>query len=906
MVVLAQTSEEVRRRAVRRHGWLVVGLAGLLVFSLGAQPGGASAAAKDTVVRATLDNGLRVVIVPNRLAPVATTVVNYLAGSNEAPEGFPGMAHALEHMMFRGSPGLSADQLAAIGANMGGMFNADTQQTVTQYFFTVPAEDLHLPLRIEAIRMKGVLATDALWNKERGAIEQEVAQDLSNPEYVSYTRLLNTLFKGTPYAHDALGTRASFNRTTGAMLRRFHKTWYAPNNAVLVIAGDVDPQEALEQVRRLFGGIPLKKLPRRADVSLQPVKPERISLETDQPDGAVLIAFRTPGFDSPDYPAAQILSDVLSSQRGALYGLVPQGKALDASFNLTTLPQAGLGYAVVSFPRGGDADALVREVRDILAATVKEGVSADLVEAAKRQEVAAAEFRKNSVAGLAMLWSQAVAVEGRKSPGDDLAAIKAASVADVKRVARRYLDLDRAVVAVLTPKASGEPVATKGLRRQESFAARNVAPVELPAWAENAFKRLSVPPSAVHPTVTTLSNGIRLIVQPERVSNTIGLYGHIRNEPALEQPRGKEGVDEVLGQLMSYGTTSLDHVSFQKALDDIAANASAGTDFSVQVLRDRFDRGVQLLADNELHPALPDNAFGIVRREVAAAVAGRLQSPDFLMRQALHAALYPKHDPSLRTATPRSVSSLTLRDVKDYYRHVYRPDLTTIVVIGDVTPAAARRTIEKYFGAWKASGPAPETLLPPVPPNEPGTTFIPDSSRIQNQVVLAETLGLNRFNPDYYALELGNHVLGGGFYATRLYRDLREAAGLVYYVSSSFDVDRTRAVYQVDYACDPPNVSKVHTIVARELKKMQTAPVTADELRQAKAALLRKIPLSESSTDAIAAGLIYRATHDLPLDEPTRAARQYMHLTAAQVRSAFAKWLRPDDLVRVSKGPMPK
>ena len=150
----------------------------------------------EEVLSATLKNGLKVVIVHNGLTPVATTMVNYLVGSNETPPGFPGMAHAQEHMMFRGSPGLSGDQLANLIAAMGGRFNADTQQTVTQYFFTVPVEDLETALRIEAIRMRDALDSEELWREERGAIEQEVAQDLSNPMYVFYTKLLQKMFEG--------------------------------------------------------------------------------------------------------------------------------------------------------------------------------------------------------------------------------------------------------------------------------------------------------------------------------------------------------------------------------------------------------------------------------------------------------------------------------------------------------------------------------------------------------------------------------------------------------------------------------------------------------------------------------------------------------------------------------------
>ncbi len=858
------------------------------------------------VVRATLKNGLRVVIVQNKLAPVVTTEVNYLVGSNEAPDGFPGMAHAQEHMMFRGSPALSADQLADITAAMGGDFDADTQQTVTQYFFTVPAEDLDLALHIEADRMSGVLDTEELWKEERGAIEQEVAQDLSNPQYVFYTKLLEAMFKGTPYAHDALGTRPSFDKTTGAMLHQFYDSWYAPNNAVFVIVGNVNPQATLKEVERLFGSIPAKKIPARPEVKLEPVQPETLDLTTDLPYGLAIVSFRMPGSDSPDYAAGQVLSDVLSSQRWNLYGLVPQGKALYAGFQLSALPKAGLGFAVAVFPKGADAADLVKEVKGILAEAAEKGLPADLVEAAKRQELADSELQKNSVSGLAGAWSQALAVEGRTSPDDDVRAMEKVSAADVDRVAKQVLDQGHAVVAILTPQPSGKPLSPKGFGGKESFAPKNPKAVTLPDWAEKALGRLAVPASVVNPVVTTLPNGLKLIVQPESISDTVTVFGQIKNQPDIETPKGQEGVDQVLDQLFSFGTTNLDRLAFQKALDDIGAKESAGTSFSVEALAGHFDRAVQLLADNELNPALPEQAFTIMQAQTARSVAGLLQSPFYLAGRALDAALFPKDDPSLREATPQTVSSLTLQAVKEYYAKVFRPDLTTIVVMGKVTPEEAKAAVEKYFGGWKASGPKPETILPAVPPNKPSSTVVPDSSRVQDEVTLAETLGLDRSNPDYYALELGNHVLGGAFYATRLYRDLREKGGLVYTVSSTFDVGQKRSVYQVRYGCDPPNVSKAQAMVVHELASMCSAPVTPVELQKAKALVLREIPLSESSVGSIAHGLIYRSSHDLPLDEPTLAAHKYLALTAPQIQAAYAKWVRPDGLVRVTQGPEPK
>jgi zinc protease len=601
-----------------------------------------------TVLRATLKNGLRVVIVKNSLAPVVTTEINYLVGSDEAPDGFPGTAHALEHMMFRGSPELSASQLADITAAMGGDFNADTQQMVTQYFFTVPSEDLDVALHIEAIRMKGLLSTDSLWYKERGAIEQEVAQDMSNPQYVFFTKLLDAMFHGTPYAHDALGTRPSFDSTSGEMLQQFHAKWYVPNNAVLVIVGDVDPQKALDEVKSLFEDISSRNLPEKPTFDFTQVKLDTLRMTTDLPYGLAVIAYRFPGTDSPDYAAAQVLSDVLSNQRGKLYSLVPEGKALFAGFEYYALPKSGIGFALAAFPKGYDTQNLLKDMGDVMSQELKNGVSPDFVDASKRHEISDAEFQKNSISGLASAWSDAVAIEGRQSPDDDLDAMKKVTVDDVNRIARTFIDPNHALVTVLSPESSGKPMSSHGFGGAESFAPKETKGVELPSWAENAVGRLSIPHSTTNPIVSILPNGIKLIVQPETTSNTVTVIGGIKSNPELQQPEGKDGTSGILNQLFEYGSTTLDRVALQKALDDIGADESAGSSFSLRVLSNNFEKGVQILADNELNPALPENAFRIIQRQTAATVAGQLESPSYLTTRAINMALLPKDDPALR------------------------------------------------------------------------------------------------------------------------------------------------------------------------------------------------------------------------------------------------------------------
>lgn len=857
------------------------------------------------VVRATLPNGLRVVIVPNRLAPVVTTEINYLVGSAEAPAGFPGTAHALEHMMFRGSKGLDKDQLAAIGSRLGGSYNADTTEDVTQYFYTAQARDLPVLLKIEALRMNGLTLSDADWSKERGAIEQEVSRDLSSPAYRYLEQLQSILFAGTPYEKDALGTRPSFEKTNAALLRGFYEKWYAPNNAILIITGDINPVTTLDQVKEAFGNIPRKTLPERHKVT--PVAPtaHTITLPTDYPVGFATLAFPMPGRTAQDFATADILSDVLGSQRGALYDLVPQGKALFAGFEYAPKKEAGFGLALAAFPKGADSSKTMADLRGVLEKIRKEGVPADLVEAAKRREVAQLQFSANSVSGLAAIWSNALAFQNLESPGDVVAAYQAVTPEAVNKLAASLLDPAHAVTAVLTPESSGKPVAGKGFGGAESFASTPDKPVKLPDWAEKALAQLEKPTATPLPDVSVLPNGIKLIVWPSHVSHTVQLTGEVRQQAALQEPAGKEGVEDITESLFSYGTTTHDRLAFQKALDDIPAWEDAGGNFSLQVLTPDFEKGVALLAENELHPAFPDKAFQVVRMQLAQAQAGTLMSPGHLFGKAIETAILPAKDPALREATPVSIMSVTRDDVLHYYQTAWRPDLTTIVVTGDITPEKARAVVEKAFGDWKAEGPKPDLNLPKVPLSKASRANVPDKSSVQDEVVLTETIGLQVSDPDRYMLRLGNEVLGGGLFSSRLYRDLRVKTGYVYTVGSSFNWSRTRGSYALDYGADPDKVGKARLAAVQDLRTMQSAPPTEDELSLAKASLLRSLPLRRASLRAIAGEYLSLINLDLPLDDTNKAAEAYYKASGADVQAAFKKWVRPDDLAQIVKGPTP-
>jgi zinc protease len=871
---------------------------------------GASISGSNPVKRATLSNGLRVVIIQDFLAPVVTVEMNVLAGGNESPPEYPGMAHAQEHMAFRGCAGMTTDQTAAIYAELGGLDNAETEQNVTHYYTTVPSVDLDVALQAQAACMRGIDDSQEEWSQERGAIEQEVAEDLSDPWYRLIQRMRQDMFAGTPYIQDPLGTKNSFEATTGLMLKEFHKNWYAPNNMILVIAGDVNPVVTLARIKELFGNVPSHSLPARTPIALKPVHSELFTLPSDLPNVVGVVGFRFPGTASPDYAAAQILIDVLSSRRGDLYRMESAGKALNADFDLAeTFPKASVGYGMVELPTGANPARAIRKMQIIFARYAREGLPEDLIEAAKRGELASAEFERNSISGVADVWSDALAGEGRNSPEEDIEAIRKITTVDVNRVARQYLDSSNAITGILIPsptqRATTDQLPTHETKMGglEQATSPPVRPVQLPSWAAGTLEQLKLP--AVHATASDviLENGLRLIVQTDSTSPTVLLRGSVKHIVESQSTVNDDFASEILKGLYEDGPHDMDRPVFEKALDDIAAYETAGYSFSLDVLKDNFSRAVQLLADNELHPALRARDLKAVKRETSQFVAGALKSPGYRASAALTAALLPANDPELREVRPNALKKISLNAVRQFQAATIRPDLTTIVVVGDVSPDEASAVIEKWFGGWKAVGPTPRTILPPVPLNKTLSIHIPDPGATQDSVIIAERLDLNRFDPDYYPLQLGNTILGGNYEAARLYHDLRQVAGYVYSVDLALDASETRAVYSITYGSAQENTLKARALIKQDIEQMQTDEVSAEELHQAKAFLLRQIPLNESSEEEIAKGLLARAEAGLPLDEPIRQAEKYLTVNAAEIRAVFAKRIRPDDFVQVVRGP---
>jgi zinc protease len=882
----------------------------LLLGMAGATPASNAAAAPDTVLKATLKNGLRVVIVPNALAPVASTDLTYLVGSRDDPPDFPGMAHAQEHMMFRGTKNLGTSELGTLATALGGQFNAETSETITQFEFTVPAAVLGAVLRVEADRMTDILDAQGEWENERGAIEQEVLRDETAPGNEFFEGAQRIAFAGTPYEHDGVGTKGAFDRLTGPDLKKFYKRWYAPNNAVLVIAGNVDPQATLAAVRERFEAIPEHAVPAHEVAHLEPIARTVLRKKSTLVYPLAAVAFRMPGVDSPDFLPSYVLQAILDSPSGPLRALVDSGEALDAGWSPEPyVPEAQFAVATAALAPTSSPDAMARRLESILTAFARAGVPKELFETTKRRLIADQELSRNTIESLASDWATTIADDHEPSIAHEQDLIAAVTLEQVDATAREYLDVRHAIVGALTPSASasqdrapGPPPAgpEKPLDTQ--------APVSrLPDWASDLVEHVSVPASSLSPVQSKLANGITLIVQPETISDSVFVYGSVHTLADVQEPAGKEGVSSVLEAMFAYGTKTRDRLAFQKAQDAIDASLGGGSEFGLQTVTGSFSPAVKLLAEAELEPRFDQTTFESAQRrseeELETALNG---SHTQALRQAA-AKLLPAGDPQLRDPSLDSMRALGLDDVEAYYAQTFRPDLTTIVVVGNVTPDAARAAVEGAFGAWaKPQTPPPVLTLPAVPLNEPGDVKVTLPSAGQDNVTLEQTVPLSRGDADFIPLVVGNAILGGGSGGpeqSRLFRDLRQNAGLVYSIVSEFGASESRAQFSVDYASLPSNADRIADAIDAEIAKMQSQPVEPFELSLVKASLVRRAIAGGAAVSAIGNALLSDAQNGYPLDQDRLDSESELGTTAAAVQAAFAKHIKPDHFVRVVEGP---
>jgi zinc protease len=317
------------------------------------------------------------------------------------------------------------------------------------------------------------------------------------------------------------------------------------------------------------------------------------------------------------------------------------------------------------------------------------------------------EESRNSIEALASDWATTIALDREPSIAREQQLIAAVTYAQIQEVAKRYLDRNHAIVGALVPSAHAsqsappEPPPSGGAEKPLDVKS---SVTDLPAWGTALVHDVDVPASALAPVRRTLPNGITLIVQPETISDSVFVYGRVATNPALEEPIGKEGVSAILDGIFEYGSRTRDRTAFERAQDDLDSSIQAGTGFGVQTTPKSFDAAIGLLAQSELDPRFDPATFDLARRRAGEALITALNGSQTIADIRVSEKLLPPGDPELRRPAPDELAALTLDDVRAYDAAVMRPDLTTIVVIGNIAPDTAERTIASAFGTDQRTG----------------------------------------------------------------------------------------------------------------------------------------------------------------------------------------------------------
>lgn len=427
----------------------------------------------------------------------------------------------------------------------------------------------------------------------------------------------------------------------------------------------------------------------------------------------------------------------------------------------------------------------------------------------------------------------------------------------------------------------------------------------MPPWASAYFDApLRIPQTDRSVRTFHLHNGLTLTVRRESFAPAVVLKGYIENSPELFEPRGKDGVSQIAEALMPWGTTTYGRTEYQAQADAIAANIGLGTSFSATAQAKNFDRAVQLLADGMLHPAFSAAAFAVVQNNTARSLAAMEHEPSTIAGIAQTNALYPPGDPRRRRPTASTVSSVTLADVKRWYRFAYRPDLTTIAVVGDVSPEQARASIQRYFGSWRASSEkTPSFEYPRLKSHAGKSVTVSSATNTHSEVTLTQIINVHSGQLDAIALELANTMLSDEGTGSLLFRDLRTQHGYVYSADSSLDIGENTSTFSIDFASDAKNVSRAQAAAISEIRRLQDHEVPDIELQRAKALLLAERVLPLDSYSGIATDILSSAKNGLTVAQQDAYWGRLLRITPSQVRAAMRKWIRVDRFSRVIVAP---
>ncbi len=874
----------------------------LLVSSTRAAEGVKKVTTVEGISEYRLANGLKVLLFPDASKPTVTVNLTVFVGSRHEGYGEAGMAHLLEHMLFKGTP--THKNIPKALQDRGASFNGTTWLDRTNYYETLPAEggNLEFAIRMEADRMVNSSILGKELAKEMTVVRNEFERGENSPRNILDQRMMAVAYEWHNYGRSTIGNRADIERVPVENLRVFYRKYYQPDNAMLVVAGKFDEKKTLDLITKTFGIIPAPKRKLPNTYTEEPAQDgERIVTLRRVGDVAVVGAvYHISSGPHPDYPAIDVLESILTSApSGRLYkSLVESKRAASVNGAAYALHDPGIVQFFATVNKGNDPQLVLASMLDTI-----DGVAANGV---KDEEVARAKTKLLKQWELSALNSRRIAIQLSEwaAQGDWRLyflyrdRLEKVTKADVDRVAKTYLKRNNRTVGMFIPTKAPEksiiPQTPDIAKMMGGYKGRKTA------VAGEAF---DVTPENIEVRTerVTLSNGAKAALLPKKtrgelVNLQVTLrYGNAKNLKGMATAAG------FLPTMLMRGTKRLTRQQLQDELDKnqvrMSLSGSVGAiTVSVQTKKQSLPKALKLLREVLREASLPEKELEVLKRATITQLQQGLKNPQTLALNAVRRKLdqYPKDDPRYVPTIQESIDrtkAVTIADIKKLYAGYLGGQNAVISVVGDFQPKALLTSFEQTLSGWEAKQ-AYKRMPRKGDSGAKGIAKDILTPGKANAVYFAGmTLPIRDDNPDYPALALGNFILGGGSLASRLGTRVRQKEGLSYGVGSGFQsspIDKRSAFY-IFAITNPKNMSKVKTVIREELDKILASGVTSKELADAKRGFLQKQQLARSSDSQLAGLLAGTITAKRTMAYYTVLEKQIKSVTPEQVLAAMKK-----------------
>ncbi|MBW4597617.1 MAG: insulinase family protein [Brasilonema angustatum HA4187-MV1] len=871
------------------------------------------------VQKTLLDNGLTVLSREIHSSPVVSVQVWYKVGSRNEEPGLNGIAHQLEHMMFKGTKNRPI-QFGRLLSALGSDSNAFTSYDQTAYYNTAERDKLTALLTLEADRMQNARIDPTELQSEKRVVISELQGYENSPDYRLNRAVMKAAFSNHAYGLPIGGTQADVQRFDLEQVQKYYRNFYSPDNAVLVIVGDFQTEPTLEAVKEIFGKIPKTQgltLNTQHSKVLQasPVTSQSKPIVLKEPGSGLLVqaVYPLPNAKSPDVAALDLMDRILTDGRNSRLeqALVESGLASDVSASVVNLMELGWYELLVTADPEQNVKKIDSVLKSAIAKLTKKGVTAEELNRAKTKLEASVVLSNRDITSLGLQLGNDETTTGDYRYTDRyLAAVRQVTAQDIQRVANKYLKQEARTVGFFKPtraKANGNDHKANSKHNTENFAHGGSVTTEEVTKYLPPVDLASVATSHTLPEQFTLSNGFRVLLVPDKSTPTVTLSGYIKAGKEFD-PQEKAGLASLVAENLINGTKTKDVLTVAKTLEDRGANLEfetyrEGVRIEGDSLAADLSVLIQTLADVVRNANFPTKELELSRKQALTALKHELDDPSEVAQRTFVQSIYPKQHPLHVFPTEESLRRISRKDVIEFRKKHYRPDTTVLALVGDFAPEKIKKLINLEFGNWKAKGSPPTLKYPTVSMPEKVINLNPVLPGKVQAITYMGNTGINRKDSRFYAALVLNQILGGDTLSSRLGAQVRDRQGLTYGIYSSFLAGNDSGTFMIEMQTSPEDTRQAIASTRELLKEIHQKGVTEREVETAKQILISNYIVSLANPEELIGKILMNHVYGLDKEELRNFTAKIQAVNFEQVNQAARELLYPDQIVVVTAGP---